>query len=178
VGNHSPEIAPPAQALSSQAEVICLQVLQTGTEFASCSQQRAVDDNLGNEVRGTGEAAVDLDTGVLRSRSVAQAFTSGTTILNAGGGSARLRLRHDQIFGGGSSDHVVVSEVDFGNSAHLSLILPQGVPWTSGSGVFLTSSVPEPGTGALVAVGVLCLTISRRVPRRVARCGVSAHGSA
>jgi hypothetical protein len=50
-----------------------------------------------------------------------------------------------------------VSEVDFGNSARLSLILPAGVPWTSESGLFL-QSVPEPCAGALLAAGMLCLS--------------------
>jgi hypothetical protein len=53
-----------------------------------------------------------------------------------------------------------LSEVDFGNSAHLSLILPAGVPWTSESGVFL-QGVPEPGTGVLLAAGMLCLSTVR-----------------
>ena len=62
-------------------------------------------------------------------------------------------------FGKGNmqGDHVLVSEVDFGKSAHLSLDLPEGVPWTSASGVFLTS-VPEPGTGALSAAALLGLS--------------------
>jgi len=60
-------------------------------------------------------------------------------------------------------DQVLVSEVDFGKSAHLSLDLPEGVSWTSASGVFLTSSVPEPDTGALLAVAMLCLIAGRHL---------------
>jgi len=64
-----------------------------------------------------------------------------------------------------------VEEVDFGNSAHLSLIVPAGVPWTSESTVFL-QGVPEPGTSALLLEGLLCLGVysrSRRwaLPRRL-----------
>jgi hypothetical protein len=56
----------------------------------------------------------------------------------------------------------LVFDVDLGNSAHLSSILPAGVPWTSESGVFL-SAVPEPGTCALLAAGMLCLGTVRRI---------------
>ena len=63
-----------------------------------------------------------------------------------------------------------VSEVDFGNSAHLSLILPAGVPWTSESGVFL-QGVPEPRIGALLAGGMLGLSAASRVRRASANPG-------
>jgi hypothetical protein len=61
-------------------------------------------------------------------------------------------------------DQLLYSAVDFGNSAHLSLMIPDGVPWTSASGVFL-QSVPEPGSGAFMALGILCLlSTARRLP--------------
>jgi hypothetical protein len=60
-----------------------------------------------------------------------------------------------------------VSEVDFGNSARLSLILPAGVSWTSESGVFL-QGVPEPSMGALLAAGLLSVSAVARVRRATA----------
>lgn len=44
---------------------------------------------------------------------------------------------------------------DFGNSARLSFELPPDVSYTSGSGVLLTAAVPEPGSRALLALGLL-----------------------
>lgn len=257
------------------AEVTCLQIQQTGNDFASCLARHADDDGHGTEVIGTGEAAVDLRTGLLRSHAIAQAYSSGTTDLNVSGGSiaqifdtvtigggyngvvglqmdvsgafllndpvgfqdfptlntylslftqtqentafvlveeysgggglfvtqrmtgnagysadvndladvrvvltasfvvtpstrtfsvlARLATS-SAISHGNQGDHVHVSDVNFGDTAHLSLVLPQGVPWTSGSGAFLVD-VPEPGTGALLAVGLLGLTALRPVRR-------------
>lgn len=58
------------------------------------------------------------------------------------------------------ADQLRVSDVDFGNSAHLALVLPEGVPWTSASGVFL-SAVPEPGIGSLLALAALGLWARR-----------------
>jgi hypothetical protein len=63
---------------------------------------------------------------------------------------------------------IKTSELNFGNSAYLSLIVPEGVPWTSESGAFLTA-VPEPGTGALLAAGMLCLSSVRRARQPSAR---------
>jgi hypothetical protein len=71
---------------------------------------------------------------------------------------------------GSSPGDTRVSEVDFGNSAHLSMILPAGVPWTSESGVFL-QGVPEPATGALLAAGVLCLSVVGRLRPRIGGVG-------
>ena len=69
-------------------------------------------------------------------------------------------------FGKGNlqGDQVLVSEVDFSKSAHLSLDLPEGVPWTSASGVFLTS-VPEPGTGGALLAAAATLWLGRREAR-------------
>lgn len=75
------------------------------------------------------------------------------------------QLSTSTTIGVSSPGDVRVSEVDFGNSAHLSMILPAGVPWTSESGVFL-QGVPEPGTGALLGAGMLCLGIVRPVRGR------------
>ena len=44
---------------------------------------------------------------------------------------------------------------DFGNSAHLRFELPPDVSFTSGSGVLLTSAVPEPGSQALLLAGLV-----------------------
>lgn len=56
-----------------------------------------------------------------------------------------------------------VSELDFGNTARLSLIVPDGVSWTSASRAFL---VPEPGTYVLVLTGLLTLLLALRRTRR------------
>jgi hypothetical protein len=47
--------------------------------------------------------------------------------------------------------------IDFSNTAAIHLKLPDGVTYTSQSGVFLTNPVPEPSTFALAASGVLSL---------------------
>jgi hypothetical protein len=61
-----------------------------------------------------------------------------------------------------TNGEVKTSELDFGNTAHLSLILPAGVSWTSESGVFL-QSVPEPSAGVQVAAGLFCTALVRRM---------------
>ena len=261
----------PSLAQAAPATATCQGLQETGTEFATCSAHDPVDDGHGNEVVGTGEATADLVTGVLKSHSIAQAYSSGTIDVNAGasaianisdtitvggGYSGIVELRMDvsgafllndpvgfqfapqlaaflttytqtkentasvfveEYSGGGGlfldnprivgaatysadiddlenvhvvltssflvtpstptfsfdarlgtssaishnnqGDHTHVSEVNFGDTAHLSLLLPEGVPWTSGSGVFLA---PEPVEGALLAVGLLCLSAARR----------------
>lgn len=52
------------------------------------------------------------------------------------------------------ADQLQTNDVDFGNTAQLSLIAPPGVTWTSSSGVFL---VPEPSVAALLGAGCLAL---------------------
>ncbi len=52
---------------------------------------------------------------------------------------------------------------DFGNSARLSFELPPDVSFTSGSGVLLTSTVPEPGSQALLLAGLLAVGLTTRV---------------
>jgi len=59
---------------------------------------------------------------------------------------------------------VVTTQVNFGNTAYLSLSLPEGVSWTSESGAFLTA-VPEPGTAMLSAIGLFGLGAGRRTGR-------------
>ena len=60
-------------------------------------------------------------------------------------------------------DETKVSELDFGNTARLSLIVPDGVHWTSASRVFL---VPEPGTYVLVVTGLLLLFLTSQRTKR------------
>jgi hypothetical protein len=52
------------------------------------------------------------------------------------------------------ANQLQTNDVDFGNTARLSVIAPAGVTWTSSSGVFL---VPEPPVAALLAAGALGL---------------------
>jgi hypothetical protein len=75
---------------------------------------------------------------------------------------------------------------DFGNTATMNLILPSGLSFTSGSGVFLTapSSVPEPGALGLVLMGLGALLVGRRRHVRAIRFfdatveGATARGQA
>jgi hypothetical protein len=60
-----------------------------------------------------------------------------------------------------TNGEIKTSELNFGNSAYVSLTIPAGVPWTSESGAFL-QAVPEPGTGALVVAAMLGLAGVRR----------------
>jgi hypothetical protein len=81
----------------------------------------------------------------------------------------------------GISDQLQTNAVDFGNTAHLSLIVPTGVFWSSSSGAFLVpetppdpdptpgaepSPVPEPSTVALLAAGLAMLAPLGRWRRR------------
>ena len=61
------------------------------------------------------------------------------------------------------------SLADFGNTAFLDVLLPDGFTFTSLSGVFLSeaeqeppAAVPEPTTGALLGLGTLLLFLHRR----------------
>jgi hypothetical protein len=70
-----------------------------------------------------------------------------------------------------TSNVVPGSRIDFGNSAYLDIRLPDTVVFTSASGEFLTTPVPEPGTFGLMAAGlavVLWPVASRR--RRQSVC--------
>jgi hypothetical protein len=68
---------------------------------------------------------------------------------------------------------------DFGNTATFSFgALPTGLSWTSESGVFLTAAppngVPEPGSLALLAIGLVGLAVVSRGHVRVRRsCGAT-----
>lgn len=70
-----------------------------------------------------------------------------------------------------TSNVVPGSRIDFGNSAYLDIRLPDTVVFTSASGEFLKTPVPEPGTFGLMAAGlavVLWPVASRR--RRQSVC--------
>ena len=53
-----------------------------------------------------------------------------------------------------TSNVVPGSRIDFGNSAYLDIRLPEAAVFTSASGQFLTTPVPEPGTFGLMAAGL------------------------
>ena len=62
----------------------------------------------------------------------------------------------------GFDDQRQTNEVNFGNTARLSLIVPPGVKWTSSSGTFLVSTPAfEPATLALLGVALAGLGFSR-----------------
>jgi hypothetical protein len=56
--------------------------------------------------------------------------------------------------------------VDFSNTGTLGLSLPAGLTFTSGTGLFLTSPVPEPSTTLLLALGLTVLVFSASGRRR------------
>jgi hypothetical protein len=58
------------------------------------------------------------------------------------------------------ADQLQTNDVDFGDTAEISVIVPAGVTWTSSSGVFL---VPEPSAAAMLGAGCLALVgLARR----------------
>lgn len=66
-------------------------------------------------------------------------------------GSAAQPLGFSQyLFTSGSGSGAAL----FGSTSHFALSLPQDVAYTSASGVFLTSAVPEPATALLWALGL------------------------
>jgi hypothetical protein len=62
------------------------------------------------------------------------------------------------------------SVADFGNTAFLSIDLPEGLSFTSASGVLLTeqpsNGVPEPGSLALVGMAALSMMVAARCRKR------------
>lgn len=56
-----------------------------------------------------------------------------------------------------TSNVVPGSRIDFGNSAYLDIRLPDTAAFTSASGEFLTTPVPEPTTSVLMALGLATL---------------------
>src|SRR5581483_3332261 len=63
-----------------------------------------------------------------------------------------------ELGGGGGTD-------DFSNTSQVGLTLPAGVTMGSDSGVFLTASVPEPGTLSLLAAALLGLALTAKTRR-------------
>lgn len=58
-----------------------------------------------------------------------------------------------------------LNAIDFGNTARLSITLPDMVSYSSASGVFLTSPVPEPASILLLCVGGVLLRARRKSSR-------------
>lgn len=77
--------------------------------------------------------------------------------------AAEMELRQIAIFGPGSNPAFGTQTDDFSNTASLSLVLPDGVTFSSASGQFLTpTGVPEPASLALFGAGVLGFRLLRR----------------
>lgn len=64
---------------------------------------------------------------------------------------------------------------DFGNTARISIVLPEAYSFTSESGVLLAGPIPEPGTWAMFATGLGCLALGMR-RRRPAPARPWRHG--
>jgi hypothetical protein len=63
--------------------------------------------------------------------------------------------------------HCVVEDCDFSHTGSLSFgTLPTGLSFTSGSGVLLTQTTPEPGSALLIACGIALMAASRLRSRR------------
>jgi hypothetical protein len=61
-----------------------------------------------------------------------------------------------------------LADVNAQNTAFFELLLPAGATFTSGSGVFLTQPIPEPGTAALMLLGAGILAARGRRARSLA----------
>jgi hypothetical protein len=97
---------------------------------------------------------------------VDQPFVLSQTLVGAGGTlSTATEYSFDliaalSVWGQSNSGSASWGEADFYNSARfLSVDVPEGVTWTSNSGLFL---VPEPSTVLLLAAGLMGLTAARR----------------
>jgi hypothetical protein len=105
--------------------------------------------------------------------------TAGTWA--AGSGFTRLSEDHVQFTGyldlvGPSADLGAAIELwafdnlsghaDWGNTGSMRLVLPSNVSYTSASGVFLAAPIPEPGTWALMGLGLLAMAAQARRQRR------------
>jgi hypothetical protein len=63
--------------------------------------------------------------------------------------------------------HCVVEDCDFSHTGALSFgALPTGVSYTSGSGVLLTQTTPEPDSAVLIACGIALMAASRLLSSR------------
>ena len=68
------------------------------------------------------------------------------------------------------------SRIDFGNSAYLGIQLPASAVFTSASGEFLTTPVPEPATFGLMAVGLAAVVWPAVSRRRRPTLALAPHG--
>lgn len=134
-----------AQA-TTYARVGCLQVESTGNSFADCLQGQYSGSAPGIEVPSWGEAHADLSTGVLRSRSSAEAARSGTDPADAQGstGYSVAELADTITIGGGYSGPVqILMEV---SGIFRLTEATYGRPWPGGANPRVTggSSWPTP----------------------------------
>lgn len=81
--------------------------------------------------------------------------------------SFQARLMTGSKISGYDSNQVEQAATDFGNTARLAVIVPDGVAWHSASGAFLVpAAVPIPATAWLVGSGLLALIVASRRKQR------------
>lgn len=83
---------------------------------------------------------------------------------NIHGASDWIGLSQSISAGGYAPGHRL--SADFSHTAGIKIVVPEGVTWTSGSGAFLTSGIPEPSTWAIMITGFGAAGAALRTSRR------------